>query len=551
MNRYFITNSYGFIKNRETSGREKLLSECLSLSEFTEMGIYNYPVDSDSQENLQARLNGITASVGSGDVVFIQLPTGNEPRFETELMKLISQKKAKIVLLWHSFGYYTEHKDELSIWADLDCKPEEVFKALSLSKWHVRKLLIDAVTKVRGCEEPVDQADCIQIAFGVYDKTGSYTSWLGVTIQSIIDNTESKVHFHIVHDETMTELNRQRLKYICDRNSQIISFHNIDAQVFKDFSDQMKWYTVGALFRILLPEVCTDLSKVIYLDSDLLVNCDIKELWNIDISDYCLAAVPDENVVKGLIWTKPTSVNEVDRKNYFNSGVLYLNLDRIRSKGDMRKLVDAYLKENPDSNLPDQDALNVIYGKETLLIDGKWNKELRIVRAAGDMTPRSFIYHYVGTKPAYYWGEDIDHLYMRTALKTPWGARLYTYFAERSLSRQLYQVSNLEKLIPVLASHDKKLIFYGDENNSVRSLYELLNADKYESYLISDHPGKFPTKSFEFLKDLDRGTYVVFVLIQAEGGKALQRLSEAGLEAGKDYFVIQNIMDVEKGGFLI
>ena len=555
MCRYHITNSYGFIKNKILASRQKRFAEIAREMDFVEMGIYNYTVSSDSEADLNARLQGVTASAIAGDIVIVQLPSGNGAIYEEKLMRMLNDKEAKVILLWHSMNYYIEYKNRLAIWADFDYEPAQVCQAFMSSKWQIKHLFINGISEIhKQYELDAKSYDWIHVGFGIHDKNGNYCQWLGVAMQSIIEHTNSRVHFHIVHDDTMTDLNRHRLIYICSRNGHRISFHNIEANLFGDLEDRMKGYTIGALFRIMLPEICTELSKIIYLDADLLINCDIKELWDINISEYCLAAVPDENVVKGYIRTNPTAHNQVDKEQYFNSGVLYLNLDSIRSKGNIFDEICNYLKDNPDSNLPDQDALNVIYRRNKLLLDSKWNRHVRDIHGQDNLTLEACIYHYVGHLPACYSGGAIDYLYMDTVRRTPWGIEAYTFLLRRSLQRQLTQINNLEMLSSVLAMHNKKLIFYGVENSSMQALYEILSVDQYESYRIGnalDNHGKLQCIPFDFIKNLDIGSYVVFVLAQADGGKGLQNLNELGLTVNKDYFIIQNIMDVEKGGWLV
>ncbi len=556
MNRYHITKAYGFIKNKSVSARQDIIANLVIASGYNEMGIYNYESSGETQPELAARIKGISASVATGDFIFIQLPTGNDINFEITLLQTIhSIPNVKIILIWHSFGYFSKHKDELSIYADYDVIPQDVCMALKKNKWHIHKLLIDAIAKIdRPCESTIDATDMIQIGMGVYDKTGNYTSWLGVAILSAIKRSSAPICFHIVCDETLTETNRLRLTYICHRNGHDISFHQIDAKVFVDFNSQMRKYTVGALFRILLPQICSNLSKIIYLDSDLLINCDIKELWETDISNYCIAAVPDEPVVKGIAWTKPTSIGAISKETYFNSGVLYMNLDKIRKKGNLLEMMSTYLKENPDSNLPDQDALNVIFNKETLLLDKKWNVPIEINRIAKNTDLRECIYHYIGTCVVPYVGGEIDRLYMDIAKQTPWGIKFYTSILKRSLNRQNLQLRNLERIKTLLTEGNKKLIFYGSENASMKKLYEILNVKDHEAYRIlkkPDNGGIIPCSEFDILNNMNRGSFIIFALIQADSGNALRYLNEIGLEIEKDYFVIQNIMDFENGGFIV
>lgn len=556
MNKYHITKAYGFIKNKSVSVRQDVIANIGIASGCTEMGIYNYDSSAETPSELNARIKGISASVTPGDFIFIQLPTGNDIDFEIALLQFLhSVPNANIILVWHSIGYFTKHKDELSVYADCDIEPQAVCMALTKDKWRIHKLLIDAITKSNRLNESmVCATDMIQIGMGVYDKTGNYTSWLGVAISSAVRRSSAPIHFHIVCDETLTETNRLRLTYICHRNGHEISFHKIDAGVFVDFDSQMREYTIGALFRILLPQICDNLSKIIYLDSDLLINCDIKELWDTDIGNYCIAAVPDEPVVNGIIWTKPTSVGAISKETYFNSGVLYMNLDKIRKKGNLLEMMSAYLKENPDSNLPDQDALNVIFNKETLLLDKKWNVPVETARIEKNTDLRECIYHYIGTVVVPYAGGEIDRLYMDITKQTPWGIEFYTDILKRSLNRQNLQIRNLGKIKTLLSGGNRKLIFYGFENASMKKLYEILNVEDHESYRVLKEPDKggiIPCSEFNILNSMERGSFTVFVLIQADKGKALQYLNDIGLEIEKDYFVIQNIMDFENGGFIV
>ena len=552
MSKYHISNNYGFIKNPRIASQQNEIFQIAKTMDFLEVAIYDYPVETDSDEDLIARIQGIIASVESGDFIFLQLPTDNGPVFEEKLIRAIHEvKDTKVILLWHSKGYYLKHQHELSIWADGDCPPKQFYEAARQSKWHIKKMLFNTIDEINDVDATSD--NLIHIGMGVHDKNGEYTSWLGVTMQSIIDHTQSKVCFHILHDETMTEINRHRLMHICRSSGNSIFFHSIEATCFDKQSQRMKGYTIGALFRILLPEICSDLSRILYLDSDLLINCDIRELWDIDIESYCLGAVLDEKVAKGWIWTKATSSHQVAKESYFNSGVIYMNLNKIRKKGKMKELVEKWLDENLDSDLPDQDALNVIYKDETLLIDQKWNTLVEDLRFKGDTKLKECIYHYVGTEPAVYFGKEIDYLYMNTLKKTPWGMSKYNFLLKRSLNRQLNQIRNLEDIIhSLLLNGDKKLIFYGSENASMKKLYDLLSVKNYESYRIAEdeNNGILPCKKFSYLKELKKGSYLVFVLIQADGGKALSKLEALELKMNEDFFVIQNVMDVQDGGFL-
>lgn len=68
---------------------------------YNELGIYKYPVESDTPDMLRARLDGILASVSFGDIVVIQSPTWNSFIFDERLIRLLSayQGLRKVVFI--------------------------------------------------------------------------------------------------------------------------------------------------------------------------------------------------------------------------------------------------------------------------------------------------------------------------------------------------------------------------------------------------------------------------------------------------------------------
>ncbi len=112
-------------------------------------------------------------------------------------------------------------------------------------------------------------------------------------MQSILEHTDSRICFHILHDETVSEENKRKLKQVAHQKGDIIQFHFIDTSIFDDVKDRLHRFTVGTMFRLMLPEILPNLNKIIYLDADLLVNRDVKGLWDIDVSNYCVAGVRD------------------------------------------------------------------------------------------------------------------------------------------------------------------------------------------------------------------------------------------------------------------
>ena len=131
----------------------------------------------------------------------------------------------------------------------------------------------------------------IHVALAFCDPKGTYCRHAAVTIVSIFANTRRSLCVHIVHDDTLTPDNREKLTRLSDEYGQEINVINIE-KVFDEDRIDVSRLTIdgarGTLFRLLLPDV-TDVDKIIYLDCDIVVNMDIAELWEVPLNGRAVA----------------------------------------------------------------------------------------------------------------------------------------------------------------------------------------------------------------------------------------------------------------------
>lgn len=130
-------------------------------------------------------------------------------------------------------------------------------------------------------------------------------------------------------------------------------------------------------FRLLAPFILpADLSRVLYLDPDILVINRIEELWQTDLAGNCFAAASHKgftDMVGGI-----NRVRLQTEHDYFNTGVILMDLDRARRVVDPDEIFAAVNKFDKLLLLPDQDIFNHLYGKHTkLLAEEKWNYDTR------------------------------------------------------------------------------------------------------------------------------------------------------------------------------
>ncbi len=223
------------------------------------------------------------------------------------------------------------------------------------------------------------EEESIQVVLAVYDPKGTYARHAGVLITSIFRHTSSPVHVTILHDATLTHDNRSRLSKTSDRFCQTISFIDVSDRISRlevDPDEITRNFSRGSLYRLLIPELL-NVKKAIYLDCDIAVNTDIAELWSICVDDVSLAAVRDS-----VIYAKRKKMHNRlrrwimrhDAAKYFNSGVLLMNLGRIRQKHDLMGEAVRFLNRYRNcADFPDQDFLNMLFRDDAILIDKRFN----------------------------------------------------------------------------------------------------------------------------------------------------------------------------------
>ncbi len=181
-------------------------------------------------------------------------------------------------------------------------------------------------------------------------------------------------------------------------------------------------FTVGSLFRLAAQDIITA-DKAIYLDCDIIVRLDIRELWKIDIDGYCMAAVIDGNVrYKSAFssWRVRCRLNGCDSYSYVNSGVVIMNLAEIRKRGDFFRISAEWLRKHiHNASCPDQDAYNSIFRGSIKIIDSRFN----VISGTnpGGITENSVLHFAGAVKPWEISGHPSQTLYWKYYTHSAWG----------------------------------------------------------------------------------------------------------------------------------
>lgn len=125
-----------------------------------------------------------------------------------------------------------------------------------------------------------------------------------------------------------------------------------------DSPNNVDRFTPYALLRIFA-DYYDFPDKIIYLDVDTVINNDIAELYNQDIEDYEIGCVRDVFIFGQKL-----------NKTYFNSGMLLMNMKKIKETGYLEKT--RKLCQDKKMLFLDQTALNLSVTSKKML-DRKFN----------------------------------------------------------------------------------------------------------------------------------------------------------------------------------
>lgn len=214
------------------------------------------------------------------------------------------------------------------------------------------------------------QAQPIVIAIAL---DGRYAPWGATLLRScILANPSSRMCFEIVHDRTLSEEDCGRLAETATSDHSSVRFHAVASH---DLPELPASPTFGPIvwLRFCLPDLLADRSRALYLDSDTLVLSDLHELWETPLDPHPLAAVA--NVVEASARPHVAALGIQYPGGFFNSGVLLMDLDRMRAEQSSNQLFEAAADLGERLLWPDQDALNVVFAGRWLPLHPRWNTQ--------------------------------------------------------------------------------------------------------------------------------------------------------------------------------
>ena len=247
----------------------------------------------------------------------------------------------------------------------------------------------------------------IPIFFAVDD---NYTPFLVVSIKSLIENS-SKNHFYSIKIlyTNISDEHRLSIKNL-EQDNVNIEFVDLNYYIesVKDKLYTRDYYSKTTYFRLFIPDLYPQFDKALYLDSDIVILSDIAKLYNTDMKNNLVAAVPDEVIQNTKVFQEYAEkvVGVASYKNYFNAGILLMNLDELRKFNFQEKFLHL-LETIKFSVAQDQDYLNRLCKGRVTLIDGSWNRMPMFATKENQNEVLNLIHYNLAYKPWHF--EDITY----------------------------------------------------------------------------------------------------------------------------------------------
>ena len=185
-----------------------------------------------------------------------------------------------------------------------------------------------------------------------------------VAISSLIRHRDEKTRYdiHIIGID-LTEKDREDLggfgaavHVICPENK------------YEAFQTEHLYVSKAALFKFDLADLLPEHDRVLYLDSDILALRDLAALFAVDLGRRYAA------VVKDYAGTELEHHHEkMAHRDYFNSGMMYLNLEEFRRVGMREKLLEAKATKMFPPHFMDQDAFNLAFAENVQYLSPEYN----------------------------------------------------------------------------------------------------------------------------------------------------------------------------------
>lgn len=340
-----------------------------------------------------------------------------------------------------------------------------------------------------------------------------FSPYFSVYLQSICNHSkQNKLYDIVVLEDDISDLNKQKLLSIINKYKNIsLRFFNVD-HIFANLNLNLfsKYFSKHCYYRLALGKIFCHFNKVIFTDIDLYLNCDLHELFDIDIRNKAIAACEEifwnqdiRDVIpipkyEGMNPNDP-SLNRYLKKvigctdKYYNTGVVIVDIKKFNQKTSC----DDLLKKAIDFTYINQEqcVLNKVFAGDffTLPLEynfeiyrGIFNSDLISLRNYMNHLNKAKIYHFLTSYKVWFDPSlPKGEMWWKTARDSPFYEELILRLCESSYKKICRESDSNE--ISKLRNEFKDIHFPNINNQFAQNEinFVLMHAMKHKNKLIT------------------------------------------------------------------
>lgn len=199
----------------------------------------------------------------------------------------------------------------------------------------------------------------------------NYAPYYGVMLTSLFDtNRDSLFDVYFLTDKSLTGKDKEKFEKLTASLGARLFVLPVNVDLVKTFPE-VAHIKLPAYYHLALANLLPkSVHKVIYMDGDMIINGDIRPLWEVDLSKYACAQVVNCTFFDDDYYNRL----EYDKKwSYYNNGVSIYNLDYLREI-NFSEVAIRYINEHKDKVYwMDQDAENALLYDKMLRLPIEYN----------------------------------------------------------------------------------------------------------------------------------------------------------------------------------
>ncbi|KRA96618.1 hypothetical protein ASD83_16110 [Devosia sp. Root685] len=221
----------------------------------------------------------------------------------------------------------------------------------------------------------------------------------------LFSHRRQELVFHLCH-RTLTAAHRADLECITEEFPVELRWYDLDqSNMFRDIAGRMpenKRLSNIVYARLMIDRlVGPDVTRILYLDCDMLVREDVAFFFELDLEGNSIAAVRDS--IGALITGRRDLKQNRDifdpADYYFNAGMVLIDIAKWREADVIGRMEEAYAAGIMQRIYYDQDLLNLIFKGKWLKLPWRWN--VIDARHAHDGVDPAILHYTAERKP---WG---------------------------------------------------------------------------------------------------------------------------------------------------